>query len=88
MIDLDRMRYEVAFWAQIAGDAKRTLICTPEDASRIEMLVADMDVGHIFAVRVSPACPTGQILIVDDPAFEGAHNETMQRMLRQWRFTT
>ena len=86
MIDLDRMRYEAAFWAQVAGDARRTVFCTPEDAPRVQRAVDKADVRHMITVHASPACPPGHILVVDEPALEAAQHQAIQRMLTQWRF--
>lgn len=82
MSDLGDVYTSMAFWAQIEGDAKRTVYCEPHRVDEIRAAVKEGGYGHILTVRASPACPEGQLLVVDEPALEAYQRESLQRMMR------
>ena len=61
---------EVAFWAQIFDDAKRTVYCNPELESRAKGHIDALQMGGIFEVIATPNMPEDQVLVVDTQALE------------------
>jgi len=59
---------EVRFWAQVIGDAKRTVICSPEMESRCKGYVDTRGLAGIITVMASPACPDDRLYVIDDQA--------------------
>ena len=83
--DLQRALDTTRFWKQIEGDAKRTLLCTVEDAPRVQEAVDRYNAGHVFTVLASPACPQGQIIVMDEAALQASANQALQRSMKNWR---
>jgi hypothetical protein len=75
---------EVRFWAQIIGDAKRTVFCAPDLESRIKGWVDARGMGGIITVIASPGCPEGRIFIADTPAMQATMNQAMSRPITIW----
>lgn len=48
----------------------------------IREVVEARDVGHVYTVRASLACPDGKLLLLDEQAMEAAFQQTIQRGLR------
>jgi hypothetical protein len=70
---------EITFWAQVIGDAERTVYCPPEYESRIKCWVEARGMAGIIKVEASRMVPDGQIIVVDHNAIEASMRETMQR---------
>jgi hypothetical protein len=70
---------EIRFWEQIAGDAKRTVLCEPHHVNEIQAAVNERDLAGILTVRASPFCPEGKLLVLDDSAMEASWQQTIQR---------
>lgn len=72
------------FWAQIEGDAKRTVLCEPHHAADLRTLIEERGYNHI-TVLASPACPEGQFLVIDEQALEATSRKMMQQAARNFR---
>lgn len=70
---------EVRFWAQVMGDAKRTVICPPDLESRIKGWVDSRGMDGIITVRAERYCPENKVIVMDDPAIEATMREWAQR---------
>lgn len=53
---------EIRFWMQVTGDAKRTIICSPENESRIKGWIDARDMGGILTVYVNRFCPDDRVV--------------------------
>lgn len=62
------MLTEVRFWAQVAGDAKRTIICSPELESRIKGYLRAAGLDGFHSVVVQPYVPDYTFYVVDEQA--------------------
>lgn len=72
MDDLQRMLNDIRFYDQILGDAKRTICCPPEHATAVRDEVERRGAGHLFTVLVSPVCPPGKLIVIDEQAMEAS----------------
>ena len=70
---------EMRFWAQVIGDAKRTVICPPDLESRCKGYVDARGLGYLITVKPSPYCPPNQILVLDEQALQASMNEMLAR---------
>jgi hypothetical protein len=77
---------EIRFWAQIQGDAQRTVICEPHRADEIRAAVAERGYDTFITVRASPACPEGKLLVIDEAAMEASQRQLFQRAGKDIRF--
>jgi hypothetical protein len=66
------------FWAQVEGDAKRTVLCEPHRVDEIQALIDERGYDHL-TLRASPFCPEGKLLVIDDGAMEASWQQTVQR---------
>jgi hypothetical protein len=73
------MLTEVKFWAQVTGDAKRTVVCPPDLESRVKGWVDARSMGHLIRVNANPACPPDRIFIIDEQAIHASLAESLQR---------
>jgi hypothetical protein len=80
--DVERMLTEIRFYEQILGDSKRTILCQPSMLDAIREVVERRGVGHIYAVRASPVCPDGKLLLLDEQAIEASFQQVAQRCAR------
>jgi hypothetical protein len=84
---LDRIVTELGFLEITRQESKRTIYCEPQYEHGLRVLVDQLGAADVFTVRVSPACPEGRLLIVDDGAFDAAEREWLQGLTRQpWKF--
>jgi len=79
--DLGDIYTRLAFWKQIQGDARRTVLCEPHRVDEVRALVEERGYDHI-TVRASPVCPEGQFLVIDEVALEASWQQSLQRMRR------
>ncbi|BBB01061.1 hypothetical protein RVR_8301 [Actinacidiphila reveromycinica] len=87
----DQMVTEIRFLEIAREESKRTVYCEPHREHQIRAAVDQAGVADIITVRASPACPAGELLIVDEGALkaagEVAKRELLQGLQRQpWRF--
>lgn len=73
---------EARFWAQVIGDARRTVYCSPENESRCKGYVAARGMAGIVAVVASPAVPDDRLLVVDDSGIEADWREASRGPIR------
>ena len=73
---------EVRFWAQVLGDAERTVLCSPENESRCKGYVAARGLDALITVQASPWVPDDRLYIVDENAMRASLNEVMSRPIR------
>lgn len=78
------MLTEVRFWAQVIGDSKRTVICTPDLESRVKGWVDARDMGALIKVIANPACPPNQIFVIDEQAIEANFQQSITKPHRYW----
>lgn len=81
----DNLINDIRFWAQIQGDAKRTVLCEPHRAAEVRALIEERGYDHI-TVLASPACPEGKFLVIDEQALEAANRQMMQQAPRNFRW--
>ena len=77
---------EIRFWAQIQGDAQRTVICEPHRVDEIRAAVEARGYDAFLTVRASPGCPEGKLLVLDEAAMEASQRQLFQRAGRNIRF--
>jgi hypothetical protein len=77
-----RMMDDIRFWDQIQGDAKRTILCLPEQVDAVRAAIDQKDVGHLLTVRSSPLAPEGKFIIIDEQALEASWRQMIQRPIR------
>jgi hypothetical protein len=70
-----------AFWRQVEGDAKRTILCEPHRLGEFLAIVEERGCDHI-TVLASAFCPAGQVIVIDDSAMEASWRQTIQRAAR------
>lgn len=83
MADVEQMLIDIRFYEQIVGDARRTIFCQPSVAAAVQEAVDAVSVGHLYTVRVSPACPEGKLIVIDEQAIEATLQAVAQRSLRR-----
>lgn len=67
---------EVRFWAQVIGDAKRTVMCPPDLESRCKGYVAARGLEHLITVQANPYCPGGRLFVIDEQAIQASVTRT------------
>ncbi|MFE2600120.1 hypothetical protein ACFXCZ_27135 [Streptomyces sp. NPDC059396] len=77
---------ELRFTMQVVNDAKRTLICEPDNAHEVRSLIDSMGASAAFDVKASTYCPPGQIIVLDEQALTASANQTFQRAAQGIRF--
>lgn len=70
---------EIRFHMQVALDARRTLLCEPDQVTAVQAAVDQLGVGGTFTVKASPVCPAGKLLVLDEQAMEASWRQTVQR---------
>lgn len=70
---------EVSFWAQVLTDAERTVVCSPENESRIKTWVATRGLSGSITVLVSPIVRDDQLIVMDPHAFDAMRAQREQR---------
>lgn len=75
---LSEVLTEARFWVQVTTDSERTIICSPENESRIKGWIDARGMGHVLTVLVERYVPDDQIFVLDHNAFEASQ--------RQWRW--
>lgn len=74
---------EFRFWAQIATDSERTVLCSPDLESRIKGWVDARGLGGLIKVQATPICPDDTIWVVDHNALAASTNRALSEALRQ-----
>lgn len=75
---------EVRFWAQVMTDSERTIICSPENESRIKSWIDARGCGGILKVQVERFVPDNQIFVMDHNAIEASQRQFFARPVRLW----
>jgi hypothetical protein len=73
---------EIRLWAQVAGDARRTIVCSPDLESRIKGWLSARDLLGFHTVEVNPYMPDGRIFVVDSGAINAYMAQAMNRPIR------
>ena len=73
---------EARFFAQIIGDAKRTVLCEPHQVDEIRGAVDRMGAADILTVKASQICPVGKLLVLDEQAMEASARQAASRPIR------
>lgn len=79
---MNDMLTEVRFWAQIIGDARRTVLVNPDLESRVKGWVDARGLGGVITVNASPAVPTDRCYVIDTGAVEADLRRALQG---RWR---
>ena len=82
MDEVERMLIDIRFYEQIAGDAKRTILCQPAMVAAVEEVIAAKGAERLFKVLASPVCPEGKLLIIDEQGLEASFRAAAQRPIR------
>ena len=77
----DRILTEARFWVQVATDAERTIICSPENESRIKSWIDGRGLEHILKVMVETYVPDDQMFVIDHNAIEASQRQYLARPL-------
>lgn len=75
---------EVRFWAQVIGDAKRTIMCNPDAESRIKGWIDARGMAGLLTVKPSPYVPENRIFILDEQGMQANLNERLARPIKFW----
>jgi hypothetical protein len=78
--DMQRMLDLIRFHEIARQEAKRTILCEPHREYQIRAAIDQAGAADILTVRASPACPEGQLLILDAGALDASWNEWAQRL--------
>lgn len=70
---------EARFFAQIIGDAQRTILCEPHRVDEIRGAVDRMGAAGILTVKASQVCPEGKLLVLDEQAMEASLRQAASR---------
>ena len=70
---------EVSFWMQVMGDAKRTIVCSPDLESRVKGWIDARGMGHLLKMVANQACPDNRIIIIDEQALAADLAASIQR---------
>lgn len=70
---------EVQFWMQVIADSERTIICSPENESRIKSWIDARGCGGILKVIVETYMPNDQIFVMDHNAIEASTRQMLAR---------
>jgi len=73
---------EARFFAQIIGDAQRTVLCEPHRVEEIRGAVERMGMGDVLTVKASQVCPEGKLLVIDEQALEASARQAASRPIR------
>ncbi|MGQ4733452.1 hypothetical protein ACUN3E_38060 [Streptomyces sp. Ju416(a)] len=73
---------EFRFFAQIIGDAQRTVPCEPHRVAEIQEAVNRLGMAGIVTVKASQVCPEGKLLVIDEQALEASYRQTASRPIR------
>jgi hypothetical protein len=76
---------EVRFWMQVIADSERTIICSPENESRIKSWIDARNCGGILKVLVERYVPDDQIFVMDHNAISAS---TLRLFTRPWSLGT
>jgi hypothetical protein len=71
---------DLAFAAQVRGDARRTIFAHPDDAPRLRAAVDQLHAEDIITVQASPFPDKGTAYVMDDAAFEASQAQFLQRL--------
>jgi xanthine/CO dehydrogenase XdhC/CoxF family maturation factor len=75
---------EVRFWAQVMADSERTIVCSPENESRIKSWIDARNCGGILKVLVERYVPDDQIFVMDHNAIEASTRQMLAGPVRLW----
>lgn len=78
----------IQLFMQDFEDSRRTVWCNPEWESRIKTMADVRNVGGMFNVVASDACPEDTVYVVDTNAMEAQFRQSLQRSLNETRFFT
>lgn len=81
--DARRMLTDIHFYALVAAESKRTIICEPHMADAIQAAIDGRDAGHLYTVRPSLACPERKLIVLDEQAMEASFQQAAQQGLRR-----
>lgn len=79
----DRLVADINFLEMAREESKRTIYCEPHRVEQVRAAIEARGAGDILTAVANPACPEGQLLIVDEGAFAAAAEQSRQSLLRE-----
>lgn len=73
---------EIRFWSQVITDSRRTILCSPENESRIKGWLDAQEFG-LYTVRASQVVPDDVVYVIDEQALE-AETSRYLNSTRPW----
>jgi hypothetical protein len=71
---------DTMFWLQIIGDAKRTIVCSPELESRIKTQIDARGIGGILTVQATRMwTDETRVIVIDEGALNASFNQSWVR---------
>lgn len=71
---------DVAFIAQVRGDARRTIFAHPDEAPGLRAAIDQLRAQDVITVKASPIPDKGTAYVMDDAAFEASQAQFLQRL--------
>ncbi|GAA4439494.1 hypothetical protein [Phytohabitans houttuyneae] len=78
----EQAAHDAAFADIIRQEAKRTILCPPDQATRVRWLIDQAGIADILTVVESQWVPAGTLLVVDQQAIEAEFQEDLRRPFR------
>lgn len=83
MSELERMLTAIRFYEIAREESRRVILCEPEFEHGLRALIDQLGAADVLTVRASPACPQGNLLVIDDGAIDAQWNEWVQGMTKK-----
>lgn len=78
--DIQRAYDMVRFHDIVREESKRTIMCRPDQATRLRWHVDQAGLDDVITVVESPYVPDGQVLVIADQTIEAANREALSKM--------
>lgn len=78
---IHQLMADMAFAAQVRGDARRTIVAHPDEAPGLRAAVDQLRAEDIITVLASPIPDRGTAYVIDDAALEASQAQSMQRWM-------
>jgi hypothetical protein len=76
----DRLVTEVNYLEIARQEARRTLLCHPDAAPRLRAAITASDLADILTVREASHLEPGQIIVIDEAAYQAGTAELLQKI--------
>jgi hypothetical protein len=61
---MNKMMTDIRFWSLVLNDMRQTVICSPENESRVKCWINARMMGGIITVVVSRYCPDDTLMVI------------------------